>query len=543
MLENVPAWLPASQALLPHGTCLLWSPGLMSLHVASDALIGLSYYSIPFGLAFFVRRRSDLAYRWIFLLFAAFILACGTTHFFEIWTLWRPDYATQGVLKAVTAGFSLSTAVLLWPVLHRALELPSPKQLAAVNAELTREIASRREMVRRLEVEADERRQLEEKLRRNEARLRAILDTAVEGILTIDEQGTVEMCNPAAARIFGYSAEEVLGRNVDRLMPDPHAEAHRDYLDRYRATGNGSILGRVREVTGLRKDGSTFPVEIAVGEFANGGRHFTGILRDITDRKRAEQAVRDSEERLQQQQAELLHVQRLSTAGELAGMMAHELNQPLGAIANYLGGITLRYGPVLEAHPSLAEAIEATQRLSARASQVVWGIRDLVRRRESGREWVAPGLIVEETLALLRPELERRQIRLQLAIPPALPQLWGRRVQLQQLLLNLMLNAMDAMAVTQAERRKLTVRARSGGAGAMEIEIADTGSGFKPELAEQLFEPFVTTKPEGIGLGLAICRSIAEAHGGRISARSVLGQGSTFTVNLPTDNKEPASHD
>lgn len=541
MFENIPTWL-TPHPLMPHGMCLLWSPGLMGLHVASDALIALAYYSIPFGLAFFVRRRRDLAYRWMFLLFAAYILACGTTHALDIWTLWRPDYLAQGLVKAVTAGLSVSTALLLWPVLNRALDLPSPKQLAEVNAELTREIASRREMVRRLEIEAEERRQLEEKLRRNEARLRAILDTAVEGILTIDEQGLVEMCNPAAARMFGYSPGEVQGRNVGRLMPEPHAEVHRRYVDRYRAAGDGKILGLVREVVGLRKDGSTFPLEIAVGEFENGGRHFTGILRDITDRKRAEQAVRESEARIQQQQAELLHVQRLSTAGELAGMMAHELNQPLGAIANYLGGVTLRFGPVLQAHPTLAEAIEETLRLSTRASRVVQGIRDLVRRRESGREWIDIGAVVEETLALVRPELERRHIEPKQEVPPALPRFRGQRVQLQQLLLNLLLNAMDAMDATESGARRLTVRVKLKGAADLEIEVADTGSGFREDLAGQIFEPFVSTKPEGIGLGLSICRSIAEAHGGKISARSVLGQGSTFTVTLPTE-KEPAIHE
>jgi two-component system sensor kinase FixL len=541
MLENTPTWF-TPHTFMPHGMCLIWNPGLMGLHVASDALIALAYYSIPFGLAFFVRRRKDLAYRWMFLLFAAYILACGTTHALDIWTLWRPDYLAQGLVKAVTAGLSVSTALLLWPVLNRALALPSPQQLAVVNAELTREIASRREMVRRLEIEAEERRQLEEKLRRNEARLRAILDTAVEGILTIDEQGLVEMCNPAAARMFGYSSEEVQGRNVGQLMPEPHAEVHRRYVDRYRAAGDGKTLGLVREVVGLRKDGSTFPLEIAVGEFENGGLHFTGILRDITDRKRAEQAVRESEARLQQQQAELLHVQRLSTAGELAGMMAHELNQPLGAIANYLGGVTLRFGPVLQAHPTLAEAIEETLRLSTRASRVVQGIRDLVRRRESGREWVDAGAVVEETLALVRPELERRHIGLAQDVPPALPRFRGQRVQLQQLLLNLLLNAMDAMEATESGTRRLAVRVKLNGAADLEIEVADTGSGFREDLAGQIFEPFVSTKPEGIGLGLSICRSIAEAHGGKISARSVLGRGSTFTVTLPTE-KEPAPHE
>jgi two-component system sensor kinase FixL len=521
MLETSLNWF-ASRELLPHGMCLVWNQGLMGLHVISDTLITASYYSIPFGLAFFVRRRRDLAYRWMFLLFAAFILACGTTHVFDIWTLWHPDYVLQGIVKAVTAAISLSTAILLWPVLRQALTLPSPKQLAQVNAELTQEIASRR--------------QLEDKLRQNEARLQAILDTAVEGILTIDAHGLVEMCNPAAARMFGYTPEEVLGRNVSQLMPAPHRDEHDAYVARYRSTGEARAIGFGRELAGLRKDGSTFPLEVALGEFeSGGGHHFTGILRDLTERKRLE-------ERLQQQQAELLHVQRLSTAGELAAMMAHELNQPLGAITNYLGGVTLRFGSVLEANPGLNEAIGETLRLAKRAADVVDGIRDLVRRRESEREWTSIGAIAEETLALVRPELDRRRIKLTVAIPSGLPRLWGQRVHLQQLLLNLMLNAMDAMETTPASARRLTLEAGSNAAADIEIAITDTGAGFPPDLAIRLFEPFVTTKPEGLGLGLSICRSIVEAHGGRISARSATGKGATFSVILPT-HKEPATHD
>lgn len=522
----------APQLFSPHGYCLLWNPGLMGLHVLSDGVIAVSYYSIPFGLAFFVRRRKDLAYRWMFLLFAAFILACGTTHIFDIWTLWHPDYLAQGLIKAITAVLSLGTAILLWPVLYQALTLPSPAQLAKVNAELTAEIALRRQVLAELEVEAAERRLLAERLRQNKARLQAILDTAVEGIITIDQQGIVELCNPAAARMFGYAPDEVVGRSVGLLMPSPHREDHDAYLVRYRSTGTGTTLGLGRELFGLRKDGSTFPIEIVVGEFDNGGRHFTGFLRDITYRKKLE-------ERLQQHQAELLHAQRLSTAGELAAMMAHELNQPLGAMTNYLGGLTLRFKTILEANPALGETIDEAQRLAMRASEVVRGIRDLVHRRESGREWVAMGAIIDETLALVRQELARRGIKLEVVVAPTLPRFLGQRVHLQQLLLNLILNAMDAMESKPGGGRELRIEAKPVDDNDLEITVGDTGTGFTEELAERLFEPFVTTKPEGIGLGLSVCRTIVENHGGRISAFSALGKGASFRVVLPME-KEPS---
>lgn len=525
MLESFLDWF-SSKSFAPHGACLIWNHGLIELHVVSDALIALSYYSIPFGLAYFVRRRTDLMYRWMFLLFATFILACGTTHLFDIWTLWHPDYALQGMIKAVTAAISLFTAISLGPVIRHALALPSPAELALVNAQLSREVASRQQAVVRLEAEAAERRHLEEKLRRNEARLRAILDTAAEGIVAIDERGVIEMCNPAAARMFGYSSEDLLGGHIGQLMPSPYREAHDDYLVRAHAINEKRIVGAGRELVGLRKDGSTFPVEIAVGEFENGGRHFTGILRDIAGRK-------DLEERLQQQRTELLYVQRLTTAGELAATMAHELNQPLGAIANYLGGAILRFRGVLEAHPTLSEALHEALRLSKRAAEVVHGIRDLVRRHESGRDWVTAGAFMDEALALARPELVRRKIKVIRDIPDALPPILGQRVHLQQLVLNLMLNAMDAMDATDIGSRQLTLEAKLLAGSEIEIDIGDTGAGFAPDQAARIFEPFVSTKPEGIGLGLSICRTIAEAHGGRITARSVPGHGATFSVILP----------
>lgn len=512
--------------LMPHGICLLWGRGIMGLHILSDALTALAYYSIPFSLGYLVRRRTDLVYRWMFLLFAAFILACGTTHLLDIWVLWHPDYVLQGVVKAITAAVSLVGAIALGPVVRHALALPSPSHLAAINTRLSNEVTSRQLAVAKLEAEAAEREHLERMLRRNEARLRAILDTAVEGIITIDQQGLIELCNPAAARMFGYSADELLGTSVNRLMPDAYRRSHDGLVLSSKITDDTKTILAGRELMGLRQDGSTFPVDIAVGGFRNGGKHFTGILRDLTERKALE-------ERLRQQQAELLHAQRLSTAGELAATMAHELNQPLGAIANYLGGAMLRFREVLEAQPGLRDALQETQRLSQRAAEVVQGIRGLVRRHESGRESVLLGTVVDEALALIRPELGRRKVQVVCDVPDSLPPVWGQRVHLQQLLLNLMLNAMDAMETTDPQHRELRLRASMKSAHEVEIAVADSGAGFAPELAARMFEPFVSTKAEGIGLGLSICRTIVEAHGGRITARSVLGEGATFSVVLP----------
>lgn len=511
---------------IPHGTCLVWNHGLMGLHIAADGLIALAYYSIPFSLALLVRRRTDLVYRWMFQVFAAFILACGTTHLLDIWVLWHPDYVLQGAVKAITAAVSVVAAVSLRPVVRHALALPSPAQLARINAQLGDEIASRRQALAKLEAEAAEREHLEQRLRCNEARLRAILDTAAEGIVTIDAKGRIELCNPAAARMFGYSAAELLGSNINRLIPDCHREAHDPQVADAQTDGGNRTIPCERELVGARRDGSTFPIEATVGGFENGGQYFTGILRDVSERKALE-------ERLQRQQAELLHAQRLSTAGELAATMAHELNQPLGAIANYLGGVTLRYHAVLDAHPGLRDALQETLRLSKRAAEVVHGIRDLVRRHESGREWVAIGAVADEALALTRSELTRHKVRVVLEIPASVPPVWGQRVHFRQLLLNLVLNALDALAATAPERRELRITAHALPPAQIGIEVADNGMGFAMDLAGRIFEPFVSAKTEGIGLGLSICRTIVEAHGGRITARSVVGEGATFSITLP----------
>lgn len=251
-----------------------------------------------------------------------------------------------------------------------------------------------------------------------------------------------------------------------------------------------------------------------------------GTHMDISARKKLEQ-------HLSQQHEQLCHAQRLTTVGELAAMMAHELNQPLGAISNYVGAAVLGFSDVLTAQPALREMMDEVLRLSRRAADVIRGIRDLVRKQESKVEWVSLRNIADEILSMLRTELARKEIGLVLGFPTTLPRIWGHRVQLQQLLLNLILNAVDAMSAPEISRRVLTLRATLTQDDDVEISIGDTGPGIAPEIATRLFEPFVTTKSDGIGLGLSLCRTIAEAHGGRISAQSTIGRGATFNVLLP----------
>lgn len=522
-----------SSSYLPHGICLTWKPGLIALHVLSDAVIALSYFSIPFALAYFVGQRRDLEYRWMFILFAALILACGTTHLFDIWTLWRPNYVAQGWMKAVTAAISLATSILLWPVMRQAVGLPSPSQLRQINESLTREVAMRRETVRQLEAEARERHLLEIRLRKNEARLKTLLDTAIEGILTVDERGRVEVANKAAARLFGFRPGELEGRDTQSLLLAEGRPLNPSRLLRLALTGGGQNLEGTDALVGIRPDGSLFPVDLSVGRYQDGNPHFTCVLRDMTERRRTEQLMREKEDRLKQQESELVHMQRLTTAGELTAMMAHEINQPLGAIANYLGGIQLRFSAVLKAHDGLQDAIAESLRLAQRASDIIQTIRGLVRPRTDGRKAIDLLALVSETLSLLGPELERRHIELVTWFPQTLPPVVAQRIQLQQLLLNLILNAAEAMTETPVGQRRLVIAMRLLADRRVEISLSDTGHGLTTEQAQRIFQPFVTSKSDGIGLGLSICKSIVEAHGGEIEARPGDAESATFTVRLP----------
>jgi PAS domain S-box-containing protein len=257
----------------------------------------------------------------------------------------------------------------------------------------------------------------------------------------------------------------------------------------------------------------------------------SGVNIDISPRKALE-------EQLRLQQEELFYAQRLTAAGELTAIVAHELNQPLGAINNYVGGALLRFRELLSTQPSLADVLEQILRLSQRAIAVIHGIRALVRKQESRLENIALATVVEEVLIPLRVELNNKQIRVCSEIPTDLPLLWCEKIHLQQLLLNLILNAMQAMDVSECAQRKLRLGAKLNQKREVEITVSDTGPGIAPEIAARLFQPFVSTKADGIGLGLSICRSIAEAYGGHISVRSMLRQGTAFHVVLPTGTEE-----
>jgi two-component system sensor kinase FixL len=486
-----------------------------------------------------------------------------------------------------------------------------------------------------------------------EDRFSALLDAAVDAIVLIDVNGRIARFNRAAERLFGYTASEVIGRNVSALMPEPYRCEHDGYLHRYQQTAEARIIGIGREVVAQRKDGSVFPIDLSVGEFHQRDEHgYVGILRDISERKRYEQQLRDQAEELRvifdhaptpmlitdrdgrvikanhacaellrttperivgQRQSDLLHPEdrpaaiesmraldlerptcrselryvradgvvvhathyaalsaggaqlqpliiteivdrtalltaeneaeglrsrlahaaRIGTLGEMVSGIAHEVNQPLTAIANYANACRRLLQSGDAAVDEIVTTLEKIGAQAERAGQVIRGLRSLTRRRDSVREALDVNQLIGEVARLLEFELRNSGWRLVLTLAPELPAVLGDGVQLQQVVLNLVRNGIEAMS-ERASGDHIEVSTRMAGVDRVEIEVRDGGPGIDDTGLRRLFEPFHTTKSQGMGLGLSICQSIIVAHGGEIRhAGNAPGGGARFVVRLP----------
>jgi two-component system sensor kinase FixL len=358
------------------------------------------------------------------------------------------------------------------------------------------------------------------------ALLRSILETVPDAMVVIDQQGIMQYFSSTAERLFGYTSAEVRGQNVNILMPAPYREQHDGYLTRYLTTGERRIIGIGRVVVGRRKDGSTFPIELSVGEANHAGRRlFTGFVRDLTERQQTER-------RLHELQDGLLHASRLRSMGQMAAALAHELNQPLTATANYVRA-AIR---LLAAHqPDLGrvrQAMNHAAEQTMRSGEIIRRLRAFVARGEVARHDEKIETLIQEAAALALVGVKERGIKVLINLDPNLPQAAVDRVQIQQVLLNLIRNAVEAMEDSQVRELTLGTRVQDG---ELVVSVADTGNGIPPEIEARLFQPFVTTKPEGMGIGLSVCRTIVEAHGGRLWVEPKVPAGSTFRFTLPID--------
>lgn len=371
-----------------------------------------------------------------------------------------------------------------------------------------------------------------QELARREAHLRSILDVAPDAMIVIDEKGQIQSYSAAAQRMFGWTASEVMGRNIAMLMPSPYRQEHDGYLERYQTTGEKRIIGIGRIVVGERKDGATFPIELNVGEVRSSGvRFFTGFIRDLTERQ-------ETEARLQELQSEIVHISRLSAMGEMASSLAHELNQPLSAIANYLGGAR-RLLEQAQGDARVIDAVGKAAEQSVRAGDIIRRLRDFLSRGEGERSVESLSRLVQEACTLALVGAKEHGVRVQFRLNPEAERVVVDRVQIQQVILNLVRNAIDAMRDHDG-RRQLLVSSSMEDDDMACVTVADTGPGLDPAAASRLFQPFVTTKAHGMGVGLSISRTIVESHGGRIWTERNPEGGAIFkfTVRLAQDGSE-----
>lgn len=384
------------------------------------------------------------------------------------------------------------------------------------------------------------RREAEEAQRTSESHLRSILATVPEAMVVIDERGTILSFSVAAERLFGYSREEAIGQSVTLIMPSPDRERHAGYLHRYLETGERRVIGIGREVSARRKDGTTFPVELSVGEVDTGtGRIFTGFIRDLTQRRR-------TEEKLASVQAELIHVSRVGAMGAMASTLAHELNQPITAVVNYVEGVRDLLArpdpPGEEERAMVREALDDAAREALRAGNILRHLRDFVARGEVEKTVEALPALVREAATFGLMGAREKGVETVMEIDPAASPVLVDKVQIEQVLINLIRNAIEAMG-DSAERR-LTIRTgpEPDQPGFVRVSVADTGPGVPPAVADQLFSAFVSTKNRGMGLGLSICRTIIEANGGHIAMEPRPGGGTLFHFTLARAPQE-VGHD
>jgi PAS domain S-box-containing protein len=363
-------------------------------------------------------------------------------------------------------------------------------------------------------------------LLRQTAHLQSILATVPDAMVVSDEKGIIRSFSATAVKMFGYQPEEIIGTSVKYLMPLPYRDKHDGIMHHYPQVGERPLAESGRVAVAQRKDGSTFPMEVHLGEMESGGeRFFTAFIRDLTHRQY-------TEKRMQELQTELAYMSRLTAMGEMGSTLAHEVNQPLTAITGYLKGCGMILDRIDGEHvPMLRHGIEGAVEEAYRAGEVIRQLRAFVARGETDQEIEDLRKLIEEASALALAGAKDKGIKVDFDLPHESPKVLVSRVQIQQVLLNLVRNAMEAMQ--DVEQRDLTIKAELADAGTMVcLSVKDTGTGIVPPILEKLFTPFTTTKRTGMGVGLSICRTIIEAHGGKIWAESTPGAGTAFHFTL-----------
>jgi PAS domain S-box-containing protein len=517
------------QGLAPHGICLLWYPPLLWLHAVSDVAIGLAYFAIPVALAALMLKRRELMFGWMFWLFALFILACGTTHFMDVWVLWHPDYGIQGLIKGFTATASVLTATLLWAILPRLMTLPTPAQFSQLSQQLSDETIRHDHAV--------------EQLRRTEENFRLLIESLPDcAMFMLDPSGRISSWNAGAKNIKQYEAHEVIGRHFSCFHTPADQAAGKPARTLEIAISHGSYQ---EEGVRLRKDGTPFIADVQINPIRDRTGALLGfakIARDITRRKQAERE-------LEQTRAALVQSQKMEAVGQLTGGIAHDFNNMLTAILGSLELLNLRREPLGQD----ARQIVQTMRHAAEHGA------ELTRRllAFSRKQALLPRLTEINRLVSDMSELLRRTLGETVSIETVMAGgLWPVFVdpnQVESALLNLAVNARDAMP----EGGRLTIETNNdyldedyarlhGDVAAgpyVFIAVSDTGTGMTTEQSERAFEPFYTTKEvgRGTGLGLSQVYGFVRQSGGHVELYSEVGRGTTVRLYLPRAETHPKS--
>ena len=361
--------------------------------------------------------------------------------------------------------------------------------------------------------------------------LHALIDTVPDAMIVINTGARIVSFSKGAEKMFGYTEDEVLGENVSMLMPSPDREQHDVYLRRYLETGEKRIIGIGRVTTARHRDGSTFPIDLSVGEVQlDEARVFAGFIRDLTE-------SRETEQQLHALQSELAHVSRITSMGTLATSIAHELNQPLTAVANYTQAARdLLIDPDPEDLETIREALDECAKEALRAGQIVHRLRDFISRGETTRRISSLQKLVKEATALALINGDVRGVDIQTRLVLDCDQVLVDSIQIQQVLVNLLRNALEAME--ESSVKILSIGSKPGPGGMVEISVADSGPGLEPQIADKLFHPFVSSKASGMGLGLSICHTIVSSHGGRIWVEESEFGGTSFNFTLMAGDTE-----
>jgi len=503
-MEDIIKSLTGIGTFIPHGHCFLWNPGLLWLNAVSDSLIALSYFSLPAALIYFVVRRRDLAFRSLFVMFGLFILACGMTHAMAVWTIWVPAYWLDGGIKALTAAVSLATAVMIWPLIPHALALPSPVQLRKANTDLERANLQLRNEV---ELHAAA-----------EARFSGLLESMPDAVVIINADGGIQLVNEQTEQLFGYTRAELLGKEVEVLVPDRLRVSHFHHRRHYFDEPHTRPMGMGLELFGRRKDGSEFPIEVSLSPFkSSDGIVATAIIRDITVRKQVQEQLRNYTAQLEASNNEL---------ESFSYSVAHDLRAPLRGIEGFSKILAEDYEDQLD-----DQGRNYLSRIRAGALRMSQLIDDLLTiSRVTRADLNSRTVDLSAMVAAICDELQGKEPErhVDFVIAPDLTVNGDQRL-LRIALENILNNAWKFTQHNPSPRIEFGALLQDG---KTVYFVRDDGVGFDMAYAGKLFGAFQRLHEQheftGTGIGLATVQRIIGKHGGKIWGEAEVGKGATF---------------